>query len=242
MYVTEIVNVDRFNTLSLESPGMYCNYTLLVRYFTLLKQTTRPTTTVSVRPLSRLVVSLERRWTTVVPTSPSCFVCNEPKKQKDVAAWGVLAFARLLCCCCCVWHTGCGSMSRSCCTRDLSHEGSRSSVDGRKWFTQAHCLRPSSLCHVGKTEPFLTGRLLLCAPPLSSLPSVQKSDHGQVLLDVVFKHLELTERDYFGLHLADDSLDTPVSVKSSPWKGGVACESGTACVFINYGVCVATRQ
>uniref|UniRef100_A0A671VS96 Tyrosine-protein phosphatase n=1 Tax=Sparus aurata TaxID=8175 RepID=A0A671VS96_SPAAU len=38
---------------------------------------------------------------------------------------------------------------------------------------------------------------------------VSKSDHGQVLLDAVFKHLELTERDYFGLHMADDSLDTP---------------------------------
>uniref|UniRef100_A0A8C5HEX3 Tyrosine-protein phosphatase n=1 Tax=Gouania willdenowi TaxID=441366 RepID=A0A8C5HEX3_GOUWI len=38
---------------------------------------------------------------------------------------------------------------------------------------------------------------------------VCKSDHGQVLLDAVFKHLELTERDYFGLHLADDSSDTP---------------------------------
>lgn len=35
-----------------------------------------------------------------------------------------------------------------------------------------------------------------------------------MLLDAVFKHLELTERDYFGLHLADDSLDTPVSVMS----------------------------
>lgn len=67
---------------------------------------------------------------------------------------------------------------------------------------------------MSETEPFLTGRLLLCF--FFSLPSLlpflpQKSDHGQVLLDVVFKHLELTERDYFGLHLADDSLDTPVS-------------------------------
>lgn len=41
---------------------------------------------------------------------------------------------------------------------------------------------------------------------------LQKADHGQVLLDTVFKHLELTERDYFGLHLTDDSLDTPVSI------------------------------
>lgn len=43
-------------------------------------------------------------------------------------------------------------------------------------------------------------------------PSLQKADHGQVLLEAVFKHLELTERDYFGLHLTDDSLDTPVSI------------------------------
>uniref|UniRef100_A0A8B9K1L7 protein-tyrosine-phosphatase n=1 Tax=Astyanax mexicanus TaxID=7994 RepID=A0A8B9K1L7_ASTMX len=40
---------------------------------------------------------------------------------------------------------------------------------------------------------------------------VNKHDQGQVLLDAVFKHLELTERDYFGLHLADDSSDCPVS-------------------------------
>uniref|UniRef100_A0A3Q4HAP4 protein-tyrosine-phosphatase n=1 Tax=Neolamprologus brichardi TaxID=32507 RepID=A0A3Q4HAP4_NEOBR len=39
---------------------------------------------------------------------------------------------------------------------------------------------------------------------------VNKSDNGQVLLDAVFKHLELTERDYFGLHLTDDSSDAPV--------------------------------
>ncbi|KAJ8388369.1 hypothetical protein AAFF_G00133950 [Aldrovandia affinis] len=38
---------------------------------------------------------------------------------------------------------------------------------------------------------------------------VNKHDQGQVLLDVVFKHLELTERDYFGLQLADDSSDSP---------------------------------
>ncbi|XP_041700068.2 tyrosine-protein phosphatase non-receptor type 4-like isoform X1 [Coregonus clupeaformis] len=42
---------------------------------------------------------------------------------------------------------------------------------------------------------------------------VNKHDQGQVLLDVVFKHLELTERDYFGLHLADDSSDSPVGAK-----------------------------
>ncbi|CAB1328600.1 unnamed protein product [Coregonus sp. 'balchen'] len=43
----------------------------------------------------------------------------------------------------------------------------------------------------------------------SVCPPCDKHDQGQVLLDVVFKHLELTERDYFGLHLADDSSDSP---------------------------------
>ncbi|XP_073161143.1 tyrosine-protein phosphatase non-receptor type 4 isoform X6 [Lepidochelys kempii] len=38
---------------------------------------------------------------------------------------------------------------------------------------------------------------------------VNKNDQGQVLLDIVFKHLDLTERDYFGLQLADDSTDNP---------------------------------
>uniref|UniRef100_A0A8D1Q1V4 Tyrosine-protein phosphatase non-receptor type n=1 Tax=Sus scrofa TaxID=9823 RepID=A0A8D1Q1V4_PIG len=38
---------------------------------------------------------------------------------------------------------------------------------------------------------------------------VNKQEQGQVLLDVVFKHLDLTERDYFGLQLADDSSDNP---------------------------------
>jgi len=31
---------------------------------------------------------------------------------------------------------------------------------------------------------------------------VQKKDAGQVLLDKVFKHLELHEKDYFGLQFA----------------------------------------
>ncbi|XP_070245360.1 tyrosine-protein phosphatase non-receptor type 4 isoform X1 [Bos mutus] len=38
---------------------------------------------------------------------------------------------------------------------------------------------------------------------------VNKHDQGQVLLDIVFKHLDLTERDYFGLQLTDDSTDNP---------------------------------
>ncbi|ROL43827.1 Tyrosine-protein phosphatase non-receptor type 4 [Anabarilius grahami] len=42
---------------------------------------------------------------------------------------------------------------------------------------------------------------------------VNKHDQGQILLDAVFKHLELTEKDYFGLYLADDDSDSPVSSK-----------------------------
>lgn len=67
---------------------------------------------------------------------------------------------------------------------------------------------------------------------------MQKSDHGQVLLDAVFKHLELTERDYFGLHLADDSLDTPVSVMSYPLEslcvgvGGWVLCVGAVCLGV----------
>lgn len=56
----------------------------------------------------------------------------------------------------------------------------------------------------------------VCPVIICSLNSVcicflQKHDQGQVLLDVVFKHLDLTERDYFGLQLADESTDNPVS-------------------------------
>lgn len=38
---------------------------------------------------------------------------------------------------------------------------------------------------------------------------INKHDQGHVLLDLVFNHLDLTERDYFGLQLADDSTDNP---------------------------------
>ncbi|XP_072274034.1 tyrosine-protein phosphatase non-receptor type 4 isoform X1 [Pyxicephalus adspersus] len=38
---------------------------------------------------------------------------------------------------------------------------------------------------------------------------VSKYEHGQALLDLVFKFLDLTERDYFGLQLADDSSENP---------------------------------
>ncbi|XP_075685177.1 tyrosine-protein phosphatase non-receptor type 4 isoform X2 [Rhinoderma darwinii] len=38
---------------------------------------------------------------------------------------------------------------------------------------------------------------------------VNKHDHGRALLDSVFRFLDLTERDYFGLQLADDSGDNP---------------------------------
>uniref|UniRef100_A0A672NZA0 Tyrosine-protein phosphatase non-receptor type 4-like n=1 Tax=Sinocyclocheilus grahami TaxID=75366 RepID=A0A672NZA0_SINGR len=42
-----------------------------------------------------------------------------------------------------------------------------------------------------------------------------KQDQGRILLDVVYRHLELTERDYFGLQLADDSSDIQVDAHLS---------------------------
>nr|XP_033801315.1 tyrosine-protein phosphatase non-receptor type 4 isoform X2 [Geotrypetes seraphini] len=38
---------------------------------------------------------------------------------------------------------------------------------------------------------------------------VNKHEQGQILLDLVFKHVDLTERDYFGLQLAEVSTDNP---------------------------------
>uniref|UniRef100_A0A8I3X198 Protein tyrosine phosphatase non-receptor type 4 n=1 Tax=Callithrix jacchus TaxID=9483 RepID=A0A8I3X198_CALJA len=44
---------------------------------------------------------------------------------------------------------------------------------------------------------------------------VSKHDQGQILLDIVFKHLDLTEQDYFGLQLADDSTDNPLNLETT---------------------------
>uniref|UniRef100_A0A669C7G5 Tyrosine-protein phosphatase n=1 Tax=Oreochromis niloticus TaxID=8128 RepID=A0A669C7G5_ORENI len=74
---------------------------------------------------------------------------------------------------------------------------------------------------------------------------VNKSDNGQVLLDAVFKHLELTERDYFGLHLTDDSSDAPV--RGSPHNLSfrvkfffltlrLPCPHNTAALLASYAV------
>uniref|UniRef100_A0A669F117 Tyrosine-protein phosphatase n=1 Tax=Oreochromis niloticus TaxID=8128 RepID=A0A669F117_ORENI len=71
------------------------------------------------------------------------------------------------------------------------------------------------------------------------------SDNGQVLLDAVFKHLELTERDYFGLHLTDDSSDAPV--RGSPHNLSfrvkfffltlrLPCPHNTAALLASYAV------
>lgn len=55
-------------------------------------------------------------------------------------------------------------------------------------------------------------QLYICSLKIIRICPLQKHHQGQVLLDVVFKHLDLTERDYFGLQLADESTDNPVSV------------------------------
>ncbi|KAL0605878.1 Tyrosine-protein phosphatase non-receptor type 3 [Plecturocebus cupreus] len=49
-------------------------------------------------------------------------------------------------------------------------------------------------------------------PPTSAS---QKQDTGQVLLDMVYNHLGVTEKEYFGLQHDDDSVDSPRWLESS---------------------------
>lgn len=39
---------------------------------------------------------------------------------------------------------------------------------------------------------------------------LQKRAKGQVLLDLVFQHLELIEKDYFGLQYAENGVSTTI--------------------------------
>ncbi|TRZ00993.1 hypothetical protein DNTS_033377, partial [Danionella cerebrum] len=57
-----------------------------------------------------------------------------------------------------------------------------------------------------RQQPQVECKILLLDNTIQSF-RVNKQDQGQSLLDVVFKHLELTEQDYFGLQLTDDSSD-----------------------------------
>uniref|UniRef100_A0A9L0S6B8 Band 4.1-like protein 5 n=1 Tax=Equus caballus TaxID=9796 RepID=A0A9L0S6B8_HORSE len=57
---------------------------------------------------------------------------------------------------------------------------------------------------------------------------VNKQDTGQVLLDMVYNHLGVTEKEYFGLQHGDDSVDSPRWLESSKpirkqLKGGFPC-------------------
>uniref|UniRef100_A0A2K6V8G6 Tyrosine-protein phosphatase non-receptor type n=1 Tax=Saimiri boliviensis boliviensis TaxID=39432 RepID=A0A2K6V8G6_SAIBB len=57
---------------------------------------------------------------------------------------------------------------------------------------------------------------------------VTKQDTGQVLLDMVYNHLGVTEKEYFGLQHDDDSVDSPRWLESSKpirkqLKGGFPC-------------------
>ncbi len=42
---------------------------------------------------------------------------------------------------------------------------------------------------------------------------IQKQSHGDVLLDEVFKHLDLAERDYFGVAYKDSDVMVSVCVR-----------------------------
>ncbi|XP_044796347.2 tyrosine-protein phosphatase non-receptor type 3 isoform X9 [Bubalus bubalis] len=57
---------------------------------------------------------------------------------------------------------------------------------------------------------------------------VNKQDTGQVLLDMAYNHLGVTEKEYFGLQHGDDSLDSPRWLEASKpirkqLKGGFPC-------------------
>ncbi|XP_058379729.1 tyrosine-protein phosphatase non-receptor type 3 isoform X3 [Diceros bicornis minor] len=57
---------------------------------------------------------------------------------------------------------------------------------------------------------------------------VNKQDTGQVLLDMVYNHLGVTEKEYFGLQHGDDSVESPRWLESSKpirkqLKGGFPC-------------------
>uniref|UniRef100_H0XEG9 Tyrosine-protein phosphatase non-receptor type n=1 Tax=Otolemur garnettii TaxID=30611 RepID=H0XEG9_OTOGA len=57
---------------------------------------------------------------------------------------------------------------------------------------------------------------------------VNKQDTGQVLLDMAYNHLDVTEKEYFGLQHNDDSMDSPRWLESSKpirkqLKGGFPC-------------------
>uniref|UniRef100_A0A2I3TX83 Tyrosine-protein phosphatase non-receptor type n=4 Tax=Pan TaxID=9596 RepID=A0A2I3TX83_PANTR len=57
---------------------------------------------------------------------------------------------------------------------------------------------------------------------------VTKQDTGQVLLDMVYNHLGVTEKEYFGLQHDDDSVDSPRWLEASKpirkqLKGGFPC-------------------
>uniref|UniRef100_A0A8C9A2Z6 protein-tyrosine-phosphatase n=1 Tax=Prolemur simus TaxID=1328070 RepID=A0A8C9A2Z6_PROSS len=57
---------------------------------------------------------------------------------------------------------------------------------------------------------------------------VNKQDTGQVLLDMAYNHLDVTEKEYFGLQHGDDCVDSPRWLESSKpirkqLKGGFPC-------------------
>uniref|UniRef100_A0A8C9DR21 Tyrosine-protein phosphatase non-receptor type n=1 Tax=Prolemur simus TaxID=1328070 RepID=A0A8C9DR21_PROSS len=56
---------------------------------------------------------------------------------------------------------------------------------------------------------------------------VNKQDTGQVLLDMAYNHLDVTEKEYFGLQHGDDCVDSPVSAvpvqRAGLLHGGFPC-------------------
>lgn len=47
---------------------------------------------------------------------------------------------------------------------------------------------------------------------LINLSCFQKQDTGQILLDMTYNQLGVTEKEYFGLQQNETSVDSPVSI------------------------------
>ena len=99
--------------------------------------------------------------------------------------------------------------------------GEQSQVGGRSAEILPRCWKPLAGFHVVLVEPGASPRRTLrCVPASRQLcSSLQKHGRGQVLFDLVCEHLNLLEKDYFGLTFCDaDSQKVPGLGSGAGWK------------------------
>lgn len=99
--------------------------------------------------------------------------------------------------------------------------GEQSQVGGRSAEILPRCWKPLAGFQVVLVEPGASPRpMLRCVPASRQLcSSLQKHGRGQVLFDLVCEHLNLLEKDYFGLTFCDaDSQKVPGLGSGADWK------------------------